>query len=316
MAFKGKKIAVVVPAHNEERFIGRVLVTMPPFVDEIIVVDDNSTDDTQKVLAETIKRISIGSDVIKNNTNLGVGASIVVGYKKAIEKKADVIAVMAGDGKMNHDDLPAVLDPIVYDKADYVKGNRLITKDVRTVMPGVRYFGNSLLTVLTKIVSGYWHVMDPQCGYTTISRSTLEKMDLDTLYPRYGFPNDMLVRLNVLNARVKDVPVKAVYGAEKSGIKLRSYIPMVSMLLLRGFLWRLKEKYLIRDFHPLVLFYLMGFLLLPLGTILGLFLIYVKYLGGQILTTPSVVLCALLIITGLQSILFAMMFDMEYNKPK
>jgi glycosyltransferase involved in cell wall biosynthesis len=267
-------------------------------------------------LAETIKRISIGSDVIKNNTNLGVGASIVVGYKKAIEKKADVIAVMAGDGQMNPDDLPAVLDPIVYDKADYVKGNRLITKDVRTVMPGVRYFGNSLLTVLTKIVSGYWHVMDPQCGYTTISRSTLEKMDLDTLYPRYGFPNDMLVRLNVLNARVKDVPVKAVYGAEKSGIKLRSYIPMVSMLLLRGFLWRLKEKYLIRDFHPLVLFYLMGFLLLPLGTILGLFLIYVKYLGGQILTTPSVVLCALLIITGLQSILFAMMFDMEYNKPK
>src|SRR5204863_480289 len=137
----------------------------------------------------------------------------------------------------------------------YAKGNRLITHDVREVMPRTRYFGNIVFTLLTKIASGYWHVMDSQCGYTAITREALSRIDLKSVYPAYGFPNDFLVLLNVARARVADVPVRAIYGSEESGINPWIVIPRLSLLLLRRFWWRLWKGHVLRDFHPMVLLY-------------------------------------------------------------
>jgi len=319
--YKKRMIAVVIPAYNEGRLIENTISSIPSFMDKIIVIDDKSTDNTFELilsLRNQLKRNGKNNSgkliIIKHEKNRGVGGAIITGYKEALKLNMDVAVVMAGDCQMDPKDLPALLDPIVEGKVDYVKGNRLITKDVKKVMPGIRYYGNSILTILTKISSGYWHVMDPQCGYTAISTKVISLLPLNEIYRRYGFPNDLLTKLNVYNVKVSDVPVRAIYGQEKSGIKLYSYIPKVSFLLIKNFFWRMREKYIVRDFHPLVLFYLMGILLVPLGFLLGIYLVYVKYFSEIILTSPTVILCALFMLIGLLSLFFGMLFDMEYNR--
>ncbi len=155
---------------------------------------------------------------------------------------------------------------------------------------------------------------DSQTGYTAISREMLAQLDLDRIYRGYGFPNDMLVHLNVWNARVRDFPSKPVYGVgEQSGIRLRRVVPRISWLLVKGFFWRLREKYVIRDFHPLVFFYVLGLLMTAAGLLLGAIEVILRLKGNEI-TTPTIVLVALLLISGSQFTLFAMWFDMESNK--
>ena len=168
--------------------------------------------------------------------------------------------------------------------------------------------------MLTKIASGYWHVADSQAGYTAISRTTLERLDLDRVYTRYGFPNDLLVHLNVINARVRDVPSRPIYNVgERSGIRLRKVVPTISWLLFKGFFWRMREKYVIRDFHPLVFFYFFGILFSLLGLVLGVTVTILRISGNE-LSVGTVVLVALLLIAGLLFTLFAMLFDMESNR--
>ena len=246
--------------------------------------------------------------------NLGLGKSLRDGYLESIRQKMDVTAVMAGDGQMDPDDLALVLYPVVTGRSEYVKGNRLFTKEVLHTMPWHRLIGNAILTVLTKFATGYWHVVDPQCGYTAISNWALETLDINNFYGGYGYNADILTKLNVFNYRVVDMPVRPVYGRDVSGIRLKSYVPKVLWLLLRLFLWRLKEKYLLRDFHPLVLFYIMGTVLFTRGLYGGLRTLYLQYLYGHESQPSSLVLTALLIISGLQCLFFAMWFDMDYSK--
>jgi hypothetical protein len=182
------------------------------------------------------------------------------------------------------------------------------------VIPRTRYLGNAVLSLLTKIASGYWHVADSQAGYTALSLDALRRLDLDRLYPSYGFPNDVLVHLNVQNARVRDVPSRPIYDVgETSGIKLRSVVPRISWLLFKGFWWRMAQKYVIRDFHPLVFFYVFGVLMTVAGFALGVLELALRIAGNEI-TPASIVLVAILLIAGLQLTLFAMWFDMEANK--
>ena len=311
---KGKKICVVVPAYNEQKLITRVLSSAPPFVDQIIVVNDASTDNTQKIVKEFSEK-NKKTSLLNNPKNKGVGAAIVSGYKEALKKKLDIVAVMAGDAQMDPGDLISLVRPIIEDKADYVKGNRLFTGEAWKRIPKVRYIGNAFLSLLTKIASGYWHVADSQCGYTAISRKGLTRLNMDKIYQKYGFPNDLLVQLNVANARVADVEVTPIYGiGEKSGIKLWVVIPKISWLLLRRFFWRLGAKYVIRDFHPLIFFYFMGIILFFPGLILGLYETYQRVINGVNIPAATATLVALLIILGLQSLFFAMWFDMEYNR--
>ena len=208
---------------------------------------------------------------------------------------------MAGDNQMDPDDLEAIAGPVARGDVEYAKANRLFTGRAWDLIPRNRYLGNAVLSLLTKIASGYWHVADSQSGYTAVSLKTLELLDLDRIYPRYGFPNDMLVHLNVINARVRDVPSRPVYGVgETSGIRLSKVIPAISWLLTKAFFWRMREKYVIRDFHPLVFFYVFGFLFLLLGFVLGITVTILRIAGND-LAIGTVVLVALLLIAGLSS---------------
>ena len=307
----GKRVAVVVPAHDEEKLIAETIGSIPEFVDRILVVDDASLDNT----ADAVRGLADPRvELIEHERNLGVGAAILTGYRRALAERIDVTAVMAADAQMDPGDLETLVRPVARKEVDYAKANRLFTGQAWEVIPRYRYLGNALLSLLTKIASGYWHVADSQSGYTAISLEMLELLDLDRIYPRYGFPNDMLVHLNVWNARVRDYPSRPIYGVgERSGIRLRKVIPRISWLLVKGFFWRMREKYVIRDFHPLVFFYLLGIVMTVLGLGLGIAEVVLRILGNHI-TAATVVLVALLLTFGSQFSLFAMWFDMESNK--
>ncbi|MES1248861.1 MAG: glycosyltransferase family 2 protein [Actinomycetota bacterium] len=308
---EGKTVAVVVPAHDEEQLIGTTLAGIPAFVDRIYVVDDGSRDATvERAMAHGDPRV----EVVSHERNRGVGAAIVTGYKRALEAGDDVVCVMAGDNQMDPDDLETLAAPVARGELDYAKANRLFTGQAWDLIPRTRYLGNAVLSLLTKIASGYWHVADSQSGYTALGRSMLAQLDLDRVYTDYGFPNDLLVHLNVWNARVRDFSSRPVYGVgERSGIRYRKVVPRISWLLVKGFFWRLREKYVIRDFHPLVFFYAFGMLATLAGLVLGFVEIGYRAAGYDV-SVGTVVLIALLLISGSQFTLFAMWFDMESNK--
>ncbi|MCW8929230.1 MAG: glycosyltransferase family 2 protein [Gammaproteobacteria bacterium] len=313
--YKNKSLAIVVPCHNEETQIKKVISTLPDFVDMVYIIDDCSDDNTYEIsqsLSEEYNSFNI--TVLRHETNQGVGGSIASGYKMALEAKADITVVMAGDAQMDPNELPDIIDPIVNDKADYTKGNRLFSGQAWEMIPHVRYLGNSVLSLLTKIASGYWHVADSQSGYTAINLKALQTINWDKMYKRYGQPNDLLVRLNIYDFRVKDIPIKPIYGVgERSGIKPIRMIPRLSRLIFRLFFYRLLHKYIIRDFHPLVFFYIFGLILFPIGFFFGLYLVGARIFVGPIEET-SALFSALFTITGLQFLLFAMWFDMDTNK--
>ena len=311
--YKNHIIGVVVPAYNEEKLIAQTINAMPDFIDNIIIVDDASTDRTSPI----VRDIAITNNkiiLISHEKNRGVGGAISTGYIWCRDHDVDIAVVMAGDGQMDPADLPALLEPMVKDHADYTKGNRLITGEAWKKIPRIRYLGNSILSFMTKIASGYWHVTDSQTGYTAINKKALHLLPIENIYPRYGMPNDFLVTLNIYNMRVKDVPVRPVYGiGEKSGIRLSRDIFKIFFLIIRLFFRRMSQKYIIRDFHPLVLFYSFGAFLLVLDIPLLIRLIYYRIIDGRIPPTNALILVFLTII-GFQSILFAMLFDMEANK--
>ena len=308
---EGKRVAVVVPAYDEERLVAETLRGIPDLVDRIYVVDDASRDGTGARAQE------LGDprvEVIRHDRNRGVGAAIASGYRRALEEEIDVTCVMAADNQMDGTELEGLAAPVARGEVEYSKANRLVSGEAWKVIPRTRYLGNAVLSLLTKIASGYWHVADSQAGYTALSLDALRRLDLDRLYPRYGFPNDMLVHLNVQNARVRDVPSRPIYDVgESSGIKLRSVVPRISWLLFKGFWWRMLQKYVIRDFHPLVFFYVFGVLMTVVGVVLGVLEVALRIAGNEI-TPASIVLVAVLLIAGLQLTLFAMWFDMEANK--
>jgi len=308
---EGKRVAVVVPAFDEERLVGETIRGIPEFVDRILVVDDASRDGTiDAVEAVGDPRV----DVLRHEHNAGVGAAIATGYRRALEEDIDVTCVMAADNQMDPSELHGLVEPVARGEVDYAKANRLVSGEAWKVIPRTRYLGNAVLSLLTKIASGYWHVADSQAGYTALSLSALRRLDLGELYPRYGFPNDMLVHLNVQNARVRDVPSRPIYDVgQQSGIRLRSVVPRISWLLFKGFWWRMGQKYVIRDFHPLVFFYVFGLMMLAVGLILGLVELVLR-IAGNAITPATIVLVAVLVIAGLQMTLFAMWFDMEANK--
>jgi glycosyltransferase involved in cell wall biosynthesis len=309
--FEGKRVGVVVPAYDEEALIGATLCGIPPLVDRIIVVNDGSSDGTVEQAQGTgDPRV----EVISHEQRGGVGAATVTGYRRALAQGMDVVVVMNGDNQMDPEDLPKLVAPVARGELDYAKANRLATGQAWQLIPKTRFFGNAILSMLTKVASGYWHVADSQSGYTVVAREMLELIDLDHVYTNYGFPNDMLVHLNVWNARVRDFPSRPIYGVgERSNMRYRHVVPRIAWLLVRGFFWRLWEKYVKRDFHPLVFFYVMGFIATAAGVLLGLVVVGYR-IAGYSIPIATVVLVALLVISGLQFTLFAMWFDMESNK--
>jgi glycosyltransferase involved in cell wall biosynthesis len=265
------------------------------------VVNEDDTDNNRIIL-------------INQQKNLGVGAAIARGYKWCKDHGIDCTAVMAGDGQMDPDELEHICKPVVEEGIDYVKGNRLIHRSSLFVIPKIRYFGNSILSILTKIASGYWHISDTQTGYTAISNEALNSIRLHKIYKNYGMPNDMLVKLNIAFCSLKEVEIKPVYAVgENSKMKVWKVIPKISWLLFKSFFKRLWRKYLFRDFHPLFLLYNASFVLLLVAIPYA-----IKILRLTIIQTPINPVTALaflfLFISGFQSLLFAMWMDIQDNE--
>jgi glycosyltransferase involved in cell wall biosynthesis len=282
-------------------------------VDHIVIINDCSTDDTSDIIKQYQQNDS-RIVLLEHETNRGVGGAMATGYKYAAENNFDVAVRMDGDGQMDPADMPDLLDPVVTGQADFAKGNRLFTGEAYKKIPKVRYFGNAFLSLFTKIASGYWHVADSQSGYSAINKKALKTIDWDQMYRWYGQPNDILVRLNVHNFRVRDVPVSPVYNiGEKSGMKIGKVIFTITWLLIRLFFWRMKEKYVIRDFHPLIFFYALGAFFYLVMLVLFVRMIYVWSLTGHIPTINALAMF-FSFMSGSQFTLFGMWFDMESNK--
>jgi glycosyltransferase involved in cell wall biosynthesis len=239
--FRGQTVAVVVPAYNESDKIAATIRSIPGFVDHLIIVDDGSADGTAAVARRQAARRRGGGravEVLEHPANRGVGAAIATGYARAVALGAQVTAVMAGDGQMDPADLPRLLEPVVEGRADYAKGNRFAWPGGWRHMPRARLVGSVLLSLATRVSSGYWNLFDSQCGYTAASRRALDAIAPDEMFARYGYPNDLLARLGAMRARVVDVPVRPVYGpAWRSGLR-PSRVALPIMLVLARSFWR------------------------------------------------------------------------------
>lgn len=311
--YKDHKISVVIPAYNEEAFIGDVITNIPDYVDNIFVVDDASTDKTsESVNSINDPRVKLS----RNPSNRGVGGSMLIGYQLAIDCNADIAVKIDGDGQMSAPHLPNLLDPIIDDNYDYAKGNRFIEGHGLSNMPRIRLIGNIILTFFTKLASGYWHVFDPQNGYTAIRVKSLKSLKFDHINEGYFFENDMLVQLNIHKYRVKDVSIPAKYGNEVSHLKIRKIIGMFSILLIRRFIYRIYNRYVLRDFSPIILFGFFGTIFLTWGTLFGL---YTWILGSAPDAEPApagtVMLSVLPFFIGFQLLLQALVLDI-YETPK
>ena len=357
----GKTVALVIKCYNEEKQILKVLKNVPDFADKIVVVNDKSTDNTAKVVADYIannhqvshtvsheeralkddgydnaekalralknleakkfapyeiynkNKLTDRVVLINHLENGGPGAAVATGYKWCRDSQMGCTVVVDGDGQMDLSELEAMCLPVVNGEADYTKANRLKHRSALLVMPKVRFFGNSVLSLLTKVASGYWYVTDTQAGFTAISLEALEGIRLHQLYKLYGYPNDMLVKLNISGATIKEIRSKPVYNVgEESNMVVFKVIPKISWLLFRSFWVRLYKKYLFRDFHPLFLLYHFS---------MALFLVDVfvfKHMLDQIsdgrsVTFQSLVVFVFLAISAFQSFIFAMWMDMMDN---
>jgi glycosyltransferase involved in cell wall biosynthesis len=311
--YKNYKICVIVPAFNEEALIIETLNGIPEYVDKICVINDASTDNTFALLKNQ-KQKDCRIEIINHIKNEGLGKSLIDGYKLSkINDEINITAVMASDNQMHPDDLVNLLDKIIDEEYDYIKGNRLLHIKILS-MPKHRFIGNSILTILTKFATGYYSLMDPQCGYTAIRNSVLKKIPIEKMTKGYGYNADILCMLNIQRFKVSDVEVQPIYDKEKSKIKLWKYIPKTSGILINLFFRRLWQRYIVLDFHPLVLFYLfalfnMIFIILPLT--IRFFVLYFK--TDEAPKTTLVILVFSILMT-FQSILFAIWMDMDYNK--
>lgn len=308
--YQGHRIAIVVPAFNEESHILDVIRGLPEFVDHVIVIDDASPDGTaDRALSSNDSRL----DLIRHSKNKGVGGAIVTGHKRAIELQADIAVVMAGDDQMDPQYLPDLLEPIVNGHADVAKGNRFYSRSSYSGMPSHRIIGNIALSFFTRAASGYWHVFDPQNGYVATSVSVLARLPLDDIIEGYAFENDMLIQLNIVGARVKDVAIPARYGAEISTLHPLHDGLRILKALFKGFFRRILWKYVLWSFSPVALLLGVGTLLTLFGIIVACWIFLI--IGSTVPTAATVMLSVVPFMLGIQMMLFAMLLDIA-EEPK
>jgi dolichol-phosphate mannosyltransferase len=302
------KYCVILPAYNESRHLGTVVSQIPGWVDGIIVVDDASTDDTLQV-AESL--IDARVRVCHLEKNQGVGGAMAAGFRVALESGYDVAIKMDADGQMDAAELPALVRPIELGMADYVKGNRFRRTGRPASMPRRRWFGNVVLSFLTKVASGYWHVFDPQCGFIAITAPTLRRLKLDGMARDYFFENDMLIRLNVIDARVVDVDTSSLYGDETSTLAVGRAGWTFPPRLARGFVWRFMRRHLMNDFGLIGFLAIFGALFTLFGTVFGLYHWVVSIESGIPATSGTVMIAVVPLILGIQMLLQALSLEVQ-----
>jgi len=306
--YRGKRVAVVIPAFNVAAHIAGVVQGIPEFIDDIIVVEDAGTDETAKVVRGlSDPRLTM----VQHTANQGVGGAMVTGFGLALDRGADVVVKMDGDGQMDPGLLPSLLNPIVLEGCAYTKGNRFLWEERLRDMPKIRLAGSFGLTLLSKLASGYWHVFDPVNGYFAIEATMLRKLPLHRIARRYFFETDMLIHLNVFRARVKDVPVPARYGGERSSMRVSWVLLTFPLFLLKGFWYRIYERHVLREFSPVAVFWILGLLLLAWGTGFGGYTWMNSYWSARVSTTGTVMLSVLPLIMGFQLVLQAILIEIQ-----
>ncbi|RXR26733.1 glycosyltransferase family 2 protein [Oerskovia turbata] len=309
--YKGARIAAVVPAYKEESMIRTVIDTMPEFVDLIVIVDDCSPDGTSEAVKSSDDPRVV---LIRHEVNKGVGGAIVTGHRAAMERGADVDVVMAGDAQMDPAYLPDLLDQVTSGGFGFAKANRFFRPDSYVGMPRHRVFGNVVLSFMTKFASGYWHLFDPQNGYTAVRTSVLEKIDLDRVSERYSFENDLLIHLNVAGTSAVDVPIPAVYGNEVSSIRLGKVVPELMSLLFRGYWYRLWYRYVLWSFSPVALLLFTGLFLTFVGVVAGVWMIVATW-NSTPATAGTVLLAVTPFVLGVQMLVSSLQLDIQ-ESPK
>jgi len=305
------RCCVVLPAYNEARALAAVVARIPAWVTGIIVVDDASTDDTLTVAQSlTDPRLA----VLHHDDNRGVGGAMVTGFRAALDGGYDVVIKMDADDQMDAGELPALVRPIELGMAEYVKGNRFRRTGRPRSMPGSRWFGNVVLSFLTKIASGYWHVFDPQCGFIAVTAPTLRRLKLDGIARDYFFENDMLIRLNVIGARVVDVDTSALYGEETSHVSIGRVSWSFPLRLARGFFWRFIKRHVINDFGLIAFLTFVGGVFALFGTAFGIYH-WIQSADSGISTTAGTVMIAVVpLILGAQMLVQALSLEVQ-NSP-
>jgi hypothetical protein len=302
------KIAVIIPACKVADTVKKVVQSIPDSVHSIIVVDDKCPQGSGRE-AETLQKDNL--TVLCHTSNKGVGGAVGTGYRKALEQGCDILLKMDGDGQMDSSYLDKLVAPLLNDAADYTKGNRFRDFKKLKTMPGIRLFGNSILSFVVKIASGYWNIMDPTNGYTAIHRKVLERLDIEKIAERYFFESDMLINLNIINAVVKDIEIPSKYGNEISSLRIRTIVMKFPFNLLKGLIKRIFLKYFVHDFNMASLYILLGLPMFLFGTTFGVLEWIDSIVSGETRSAGTIMLVALPIIVSFQMLLQAINIDIN-----
>jgi dolichol-phosphate mannosyltransferase len=300
-------VAVVIPSYKVEKHILSVLSRIGPAVQRIYVVDDKCPQGSGTLVAEHCRDPRVV--VLFHEENQGVGGAVVTGYRRALEDGAEVVVKLDGDGQMDPDLIPSFISPIERGVADYTKGNRFYAIENLEGMPFIRMFGNTALSFVNKLSSGYWNVMDPTNGYTAIHSSALRALPLGKLEKRYFFESDMLFRLNTVRAVVRDVPMNALYANEESNLSILKVIRDFPKKYLTRLLKRLLYSYVLRDVNVCSIEVAAGIPMLLFGVVFGAYNWYLSSLHGTPAHTGTIMLAVLPVIVGVQLLLSAISFD-------
>lgn len=310
--YREQRIVVAIPAYRAEGTIADVVQTLPAFVDNIIVVDDSSPDRLFEVASALPEPRLI---LLRHEKNRGVGAAMVTAYERALELGCDIVVKMDADGQMDPDRLSELLDAMLKGNFDYAKGNRFLHRGALAAMPRHRLLGSLALTFMTKMASGYWHIFDPQNGFVACRTAMLQRLELRRIASDYFFENDMLVHLNVLGARVVDVPLPARYANEVSSMRISRILTTFPGRLFGRYWWRIYQRYTLRDFSPIVPFLISGILLCTWAIVFGGYMWFRSWQTGVVASTGTVMLTALPLILGFELLLHAMLLDI-YSTPR
>lgn len=310
MSLANQQIAVVIPCYKVKQHIEQVITQIPDFIDAIYIIDDACPDQSGEYILKKISHPKL--HVLKNLKNLGVGGAVVQGYKKAISDKMDIIVKIDGDGQMNPKLIQDLINPLLHNHADYVKGNRFHRPSNLGGMPLIRLLGNTMLSFINKIVTGYWDIMDPTNGFTAISLVALKEIPLEKISHRYFFESDMLFRLSLAKAKVVDFPMKAKYEDEKSHLRISQTVIGFPPRYFQRFIKRIFYQYFLRDFNFGSLSLISGIPLFLFGSIYGLVGFYnYSIVQNSPAPTGRVVIPSMLIILGTQFIISFLQYDIN-----
>lgn len=307
------RVAAILPCYNEEKLIEKTVTTLPDFVDAIIAVDDCSKDSTWQIIQELSQKNKRVVPV-QLEKNEGIGGAYIHGFEAALDKSMDLVVTMAGDAQCNPDYISKMIDTLIDGDLDYVKANRFVHLDALKQMPAFRRVGNTIITILTKFSSGYYSIFDSQNGYGVFKKQTLEQLPFDHIGRRYDYENTLLIALAIMDAKIKDEPVPAIYGDEVSTIPVFKTTVRALFVIWKGFWRRIFYKYIVYNFHPIALFFLSGLFLGGIGLGVSIYLLYVRLVDGIAPSTGSVMLAVLPIILGFQLLLSAITMDMNNER--